>query len=208
MKKSFTLLLLGLCFLLSIPSLQAQKMPQYMGSVSVKYTLGQKDNQTFGLALLGYNARYNFMKISKKANLSVSAQPGLGLSAHADNIYGSSYQFGFDFPVIVDLNFGAFAYKPKASRSSKGGLRSRGSGSSRSKNQNFSAGGYVGAGLSYTYVSSSWDEPISIPGLITNVGMRFNSSIPYLGKSSVGAFFVLGFNNSWMAGFKYEGFFH
>lgn len=207
MKKSFTLLLLGVCFLLSIQTLHAQKMPQFMGNATVKYFIGQKDSQTFGLGALGYNARINFMKISKKANLSVSAQPGLGLSAYASN-YGSSYQFGFDIPVIVDLNFGAFAYKPKASRSSKGGLRSRGSGSARSKKQDFSAGGYVGAGLSYTYVSSSYNDPVSIPGLITNAGVRFNSSIPYLGKSSIGAFFVLGFNNSWIFGFKYEGFFH
>jgi hypothetical protein len=72
-------------------------------------------------------------------NISIGVPVSLGFSAVVSNVGGSSFEFGFDAPAVVDYNFGHAAAGTNNDDESTG------------------FGGFIGAGFGYTKSSSADD---------------------------------------------------
>jgi hypothetical protein len=112
-----------------------------------------------GILLSGNAATYTlnyFPRMPLTPNFSIGAPIGLGFSFNADAFAGSSATFGVELPITADLNFGAGA----------------------TPENDASFGGFVGAGLGYAYVASSFGGASGSTGafgLVGHAGIRFKA---------------------------------
>lgn len=154
---------------------------EYMHSVGLNYLMYSRTvattNYLDGVPMAEYSPRFNILAIGETGRFSVGSHVGLGFGFQGNAQTGTSGSFGFNVPLLAQVNFGKGS--SKSTEAKPFGFYAEAGYTVASLNSTFSHGPTAGLGLRFDIgvpieLGAFYTKPLNIEGHIFGVRASYS----------------------------------